>query len=141
MNTKYTICAIFFLILFCISLSTSAVHVKHWYSGFFDNLDSGDLSGISLSEEGVFELAPEITKVLDLEQSVFSILQPNEKTYIIGTGGQSLLYSYKIGEKPEILNNLENFSIHSVKLGPHGHIFVTNQKTKSVDKLNEDGSL
>lgn len=117
---------LFCVMLFGFSKQIEAVKPQIWKQNSQSAFESGDVSGLSLTQDGTVKLGPKWDVVADTgENFVWSLASDANGTVYIGTGIEGRIYALKKGGQPTLLFDAEEETkIFALTVGPDGALYA-----------------
>lgn len=123
-----------------VAVPLAGVQTAFWQTGTFDELLRGTLRGVTLSEGGELQLAPEPLSVFNPEEAMaLSIASDSHHNVYIGTGNQGKVFRVDQNLKGSLLFKAPEPEIFALAVGPDGDLYAGSSPEGKIYRLTQDG--
>ena len=131
----------FFLLAgFVIVLPLFAVQTRVWQVGDFREFLKGRLTGVSISENGTLQLAPQAKVIFSPEDALaLSLAVDRQHNLYVGTGHQGKVFHVTAEGKASLFFTAQEPDIFALALGPDGDLYVGSSPEGKIYRVTEDG--
>ncbi len=138
---RFRTAALFLAVGMLLALPLSGVDTTFWQLGTFDDLLQGTLKGVSLTKDGVVELAPESQSIFSPDEALaLSIASDRQGNLYLGTGHQGKVFKVDASGKGSLFFTAQEPDIFALATGPDGALYVGSSPEGKVYRVNADGT-
>src|SRR5579872_216158 len=131
---------LFLLAGFAIALPLFAVQTRVWQVGDFREFLKGHLTGVSISENGTLQLAPQAKVVFSPEDALaLSLAADRQHNLYVGTGHQGKVFHVTAEGKASLFFTTQEPDIFALALGPDGDLYVGSSPEGKIYRVTKDG--
>jgi len=117
-----------------------ATKPEHVMCDSYADFSKGESPSVSISETGVLEPAPELTKLGDIDgEQIWSIVPEGNGSCLVSTSPEGKIYRLKGREKAEVVAKFTETHLYAMVRGPGGDIFVASSPDGKIYRVNAKG--
>lgn len=128
-------------LLFCLLVPAlcSGTETAFWQMGTFEDFLRGTLMGVSLSNEGELNLAPEARRVFNPDETLaLSVAADRSHNLYVGTGHQGKVFRVDANLKDTLFFRAPEPDIFALAVGPDGALYVGSSPEGKIYRVTED---
>lgn len=131
---------LFFTVLIFSCVNIRANETKIWKINSKEEILRGRFNGISVNENGVITLAPELRKVFDTEQPyVWSTASDPGGNLYLGTGSEGKLFKIDRNGNAKLIADFPELNVTAIAISKNGDVFAATSPDGKVYKISADG--
>jgi hypothetical protein len=132
--------AFFVLVVAGSLLPVRATKPEHITCDSYADFAKGTSLSVSISETGVLEPAPELTKIGDVEaEQIWSILLDGKGSFLVATSPEGKLYRLNSHGKAEVVIKFAETHLYAMARSPSGDVFVGTSPDGKIYRINAKG--
>ena len=138
--TAMRLLAVLVSILF-LAAPAQAVRPKIWQQHSREVFAAGEASGISITHDGLLQLAPELKAFATLDaERIWSLVEGPDGTIYAGTGDAGRIFKVDPAGRSELLFDSPEVAIHALAVGADGYLYAGTAPDGLVYKIDLEGS-
>ena len=129
-------------LLLVVLMSTAAFGggTKFWSSSTFEDFTRGNLSGVSLSREGLLELAPALEEIFNTEQAmIWAVAHDRQGNLYLGTGHSGKVFRLDANLKSSLFFDAPEPDVFALAVDKDGWVYVGTSPEGKVYKVDPSG--
>ena len=120
--------------------SSRGVSPQVWYIASAQEVEKGDVEGLSVGDDGVLTLAPTLEDLGETEEMfVWSLAEDQQGRIFAGTGNQGRLFVKEGAEAPRLFFDCPQTQLQSVAVDAQGNIYTGTAPDGIIYKITSDG--
>lgn len=113
---------------------------KFWTSSTFEDFTRGNLSGISLSREGVLELAPALEEIFNTDQAmIWAVARDQRGNLYLGTGHSGKVFRLDSNLKGSLFFDASEPDVFALAVDQDGFVYVGTSPEGKIYKVDPSG--
>jgi hypothetical protein len=126
--------------LICLAASSWAGGVTFWEITKKIDTEKGDSQGVSISDDGIIELAPKFTEIFNTQQRfTFASVADSAGNIYIGTGHEGHIYKVDKTGQGKLWTDLAELDVTALAVDSAGVVYAGTSPDGKVYRLSADG--
>ena len=127
-------------LILALTASAQAVRPNIWQQHGLEAFASGEAMGISISQDGLLRLAPELKSFATLDaERIWSLVEGPDGTIYAGTGDAGKVFKVDATGQSELLFDSPEIAIHALAMGSDRHLYAGTAPDGLIYKIDLEG--
>jgi hypothetical protein len=128
------------IVMILASSSAHGVSPKTWHITSAQDVESGNVEGLSVADDGTVTLAPVLEELGETgEMFVWALAEDKSGRVYAATGNQGRLYILEDGAQPRLLFDSPQTQLQCLAIGPDGNVYAGSVPDGIVYRVTPEG--
>ncbi len=128
------------VLAYSLATPAQAVRPKIWQQQGREVFAAGEATGISITHDGLLQLAPALKAFATLDaERIWSLVEGPDGRIYAGTGDEGKIFWVDAAGRSELLFDSPEVAIHALVMGDDGHLYAGTAPDGLVYKIDLDG--